>query len=293
VDLTFAEIVASDIPRRTNDLAARIAAERPEVIGLQEVGLWRFGFTPETARFILYDQLELLLAALRRQGVPYRTAAVIDLTDIALPATVGALRLTDRDALLVRVDLPANDQVLNAQGHVFTAYFPFGEFNILSGWISADIVVDGKSFHFVTTHLMSSIPGIPATTDIQAAQTAELIANVGGFAGAVVLSGDWNSDANFGHGPDATPSVAMIESAGIADDWRAANPSDTGATWPLFLQDQKPPRFFAASEPFERIDVFFSKGISVLGQKRVVTTSPLTLPGYASDHAGIVATFGP
>src|SRR5581483_11386642 len=93
VDLTLAEIVASGIPERASALAARIATEKPDIVGLQEAGLWRFGFSPSTANFVLYDQLQLLLNGLKARGVPYRAVAVANLTDIALPATVGAVRL--------------------------------------------------------------------------------------------------------------------------------------------------------------------------------------------------------
>jgi endonuclease/exonuclease/phosphatase family metal-dependent hydrolase len=298
VDLTLAEVVASDIPQRANQLAARIAAEKPDIVGLQEVGLWRFGFTPATANFVLYDQLEILLATLRFHGVSYRAAAVNNLTDLALPATVGAIRFTDRNALLVRSDLPATIQVRNAQPHVFATSLPVPltsstTVSILAGWISADVQVNAKSFHFVTTHLISPIAGVPAATAVQVAQTSELIGALQGIPDPVVISGDLNSDANFGSGEDATPSVALLEAAGYTDDWKAVHPGDPGPTWPLFLQDQTPPKFFAPSTPFERIDLFFSRGISAIDERRIITPAPLTLPRFASDHAGVIATFRP
>jgi hypothetical protein len=40
VDLTFTEIVARDISRRTNDFAARIATERPDPLGSRR---WAYG----------------------------------------------------------------------------------------------------------------------------------------------------------------------------------------------------------------------------------------------------------
>ena len=51
-----------------------------------------------------------------------------------------------------------------------------------------------------------------------------------------LISGDLNSDADFGNGPDATPSVGLIEAAGYQDEWKLVNPFDPGPTWPLFLQ---------------------------------------------------------
>ncbi len=49
VDLTLAEIIASNIPERARLLARQIAAEKPDLVGLQEVTLWRIGLTPAAA----------------------------------------------------------------------------------------------------------------------------------------------------------------------------------------------------------------------------------------------------
>jgi hypothetical protein len=54
---------------------------------------------------------------------------------------------------------------------------------------------------------------------------------------------------------------------------------------------------FAATRPpatsFERIDLFYSAGLPAVDAKRIVTPAQLTLPGYASDHAGVIAEFRP
>lgn len=296
VDLTLAEIEASDIPQRANLLAAKIAGKRPHIVALQEVALWRTGPTPETATNVLYDQLNLLLRALARHGVPYELVAVNTLTDLALPGSSGALRYTDRDTLLVRSDLrrPAF-HISNTHTHIYDAAFDFQGLLVIQGWISADVHVGGSHFRLIATHLMSPVPGVPEATDVQVAQTNELIDALQDLLIPVVLCGDFNSDAEFGNGPDATPSVALIEAAGYADTWRITNPGDPGHTWPLFLDDQlPPPDFFAPFLPFERIDLFFSKGIQVIRAKRILAPAPPgTMPPYASDHAGVIATFRP
>ena len=294
VDLTFTEIVASNIPQRAKLLASRIAAEKPDIVGLQEATVWRVGITPASANFVLYDQVQLLLNALNARGVSYEVAAISNLTDIALPATIGAVRITDRDALLIRSDARfSNVQVTNAQTHIFSAALPFEGTEVTSGWISAEVQVNGKQFRLVSTHLLSSIPGVPLATSIQVAQAAELIDSLKNMTEPVVLSGDFNSDADFGNGPDATPSAALLEAAGYVDDWKVINPTDPGATWPLFLQDQTPPRFFAVSTPSERIDLFLSKGVSPVSEERIFAPAPSGLPGFGSDHAGVLATFRP
>ncbi len=295
VDLTLAEIQASNIPERAELLAAKIAAEQPDMVGLQEVTLWRIGPTPETATQTLYDQLELLLSALATRGSAYEVVAVNRLTDLALPGSNGALRYTDRDALLVRSDLrPPAFHISDTQTHTYDAAFDFQGLVVSQGWISADVHVGNRHFLLVVTHLESPVPGVPEATEVQVAQATELIHTLGDLTIPVVLCGDFNSDANFDNGPDATPSVALIEAAGYADTWRVVNPRDPGATWPLFLEDQAHPKFFRRSVPFERIDLFFSKGIQATSAKKVLAPAPPgTMPPYGSDHAGVIATFQP
>jgi endonuclease/exonuclease/phosphatase family metal-dependent hydrolase len=295
VDLTLGEIQASNIPQRADLLARKIAREQPHMVALQEVTLWRTGPTPETATHVLYDQLKLLLRALARHGAPYDIVAVNILTDLALPGSQGALRYTDRDALLVRSDLRRPTfQISNTETHIYDAAFDFGELPVVHGWISADVQVGHSRFRLVVTHLMSPVPGVPDATDVQVAQATELIQTLHDLTIPVVLCGDFNSDANFGDGPDATPSVGLFEAAGYEDTWKIANPSDRGDTWPLFLDDQfpPPPYFSAPYPPFERIDLFFSRNIQVIRAKRVFAPAPFgSVPPYASDHAGVIATF--
>ena len=110
----------------------------------------------------------------------------------------------------------------------------------------------------------------------------------------VILSGDYNSDAilgSAGSGPDNTDAVSFIEAAGYADSWAVANPSDPGPTWPLFLEDHNPPPpFFVSATPFERIDLILFKGLAVVSSAQV--GAGLTYPNAASDHTGVITTFG-
>jgi endonuclease/exonuclease/phosphatase family metal-dependent hydrolase len=295
VDLTLAEIQASHIRERADLLARKIAREKPDMVALQEVTLWRTGPTPETATHVLYDQLKLLLRALARHGAPYDIVAVNTLTDLALPGSNGALRYTDRDAFLVRSDLrrPAF-HISNTQTHIYEAALDFGGLLVIQGWISADVCVGHSHFRLVVTHLESPVPGVPEATKVQVAQATELIQALQNTTIPVVLCGDFNSDAEFGNGPDATPTVDLIEEAGYADIWRIANPGDSGYTWPLFLEDQAPPEFFIPFTPFERIDLFFSKGIQVISAWQVLAPARHGgMPPYGSDHAGVIATFRP
>ena len=106
VELTYQEVLAADIPQRAALLAAQVADKKPDLIALQEATLWRTGASVDTATTVVFDQLQLLLSSLAADGVPYDIVAVDSLTDLALPkASGGALRITDRDVLLIRADL--------------------------------------------------------------------------------------------------------------------------------------------------------------------------------------------
>jgi endonuclease/exonuclease/phosphatase family metal-dependent hydrolase len=309
VDLTFAELQASNFEGRARLLARQIAKEKPDLVALQEAVLWRFGPTPDTATQVLFDQLGLLLSALEKLDTPYDVVAVNSLSDLALQGDQigGALRYTDRNALLVRSDLrPPRFRISNVHSRTFDAAFPFAGLTITAGWISADVRIGDERLRVVTTHLGSPIQGIPEATDVQVAQAQELIDALSDTRIPLVICGDFNSDANHGGFVDDTPTVGLIEAAGYAEAWpRTHRKRDLGLTWPLFLEDQfpdggLPPPFFAASEPFERIDLFFSKDMDVVSSDRVIAPArgsfkppSFETPPFGSDHAGVIAILRP
>ncbi len=299
VDLTFAELQASGFERRARLMAERVAAKKPDVLAIQEAVLWRFGPTPETATFVLFDQVELLRSALAAAGAPYDLVGIQALNDLALPGDQigGALRFTDRNALLVRADLKRpRFWVDNVQTHQYAAFLPFAGNEIIAGWISADVHVGTGRIAFATTHLETPIAGVPPATDVPVAQALELIDAFKDVTDPVVLCGDFNSDANHGGFVDDTPTVGLIEAAGYTEVWPATHGrGDLGLTWPLSLEDQFPaPPFFVDSKPFERIDLLFMRGLDAIRSERVITPGRgHEMPPYASDHAGVIATFRP
>src|ERR1051326_331260 len=69
VDLTFAELQASNFGQRANLLAQQIALRKPDIVVLEEATLWRTGLAPNDPTIPLFDQIELLRAALKAAGV--------------------------------------------------------------------------------------------------------------------------------------------------------------------------------------------------------------------------------
>ena len=51
--------------------------------------------------------------------------------------------------------------------------------------------------------------------------------------------------------------------------------------------------FFAHSQPFERIDLIFAKGLEVVSVEDILTPGQGVnqFPYFASDHAGVLAVF--
>jgi hypothetical protein len=124
VDLTFSGIQASNLEQRATLLAQKIALEAPDIVALQEATLWQASLRPSGS--VTYDQLALLLAALKRIGSPYEILAVNQVNDLTLPGSqLLALREVERDALLVRASAaPPTLHFSNVHTRIYAESFP-------------------------------------------------------------------------------------------------------------------------------------------------------------------------
>jgi endonuclease/exonuclease/phosphatase family metal-dependent hydrolase len=134
-------VQATDFPARAKVIAAGIAAQNPDVVGLQEVATWRTGdpvvcapdgsglpyINSPVAATVAYDFLASLRAELAALGLQYDVGAVtqsIDVEFCAFKAGSGAppidVRYTDRDVILVRQGMATR----NATGGVYATYIP-------------------------------------------------------------------------------------------------------------------------------------------------------------------------
>jgi endonuclease/exonuclease/phosphatase family metal-dependent hydrolase len=205
------DVDASNFPERAKLLADEIAGAKPDLVGLQEVALWRYqeqsDYSATPATTVRYDFLQLLQDALRARGADYSVAVSQDEFDQELPADrdhsdatndfiCGADedgRLTMRDVILVRdgsdvtVSNPQSGHFENAYRVLLGGVVPI---DVARGWVSVDASTKKSSFHFVNTHLEAF--GDPA---IREAQARELFAPGGPLQapGQVVLVGDINS----------------------------------------------------------------------------------------------------
>jgi endonuclease/exonuclease/phosphatase family metal-dependent hydrolase len=213
----FREVDRTNFPERAVPLAREIKRSRADLIGLQEVALWRqqvpsdLGAPPagigRPATQVRYDFLALLQRELRRIGARYRVVKVQKEFDAELPvdrdgsdATGGPFgadldaRLTMRDVILARQDSEVKTGATHG-GHFKTRYVPVVggiPIPVDRGWVSTEARIgnSGSGFRFVNTHLEAFGPD-----RIREAQARELFAPGGPLRTRKqrVLVGDLNS----------------------------------------------------------------------------------------------------
>ncbi len=285
VRAVWAQVQATDYPQRAQALADEIVENDPLLIGLQEVTTYRRGpvFSPAPAEEVILDFLQILLDELAARGGQYRVVASVENFDGELPHFTGApattfdLRLTDRDVIIARADVPASQlQVLDTDaGNFATALsLPIGgqPTPIVRGWVSADVRHRGKVFRFVNTHP-------EAFSDaVNGAQIAELVAGPLATTLPVVLVGDLNATA-------ASASMQRLDDAGFVDTALTAATRDAGPTCCFNA-------LVTGGSLTSRIDYVLHRGrFEAVAQRRVGHLEADRTPGelYPSDHAGVVA----
>ena len=217
------EVSANDFPTRAKGLAAEILAEKPDLVGLQEVALWRTGppsLAPllgagPSATTVRYDYLQLLLDQLNKGKAQYEVVVSQNEFDLEAPGDENGVagdgpaaegipdaeingRLTMRDVILARRG--SGVQTSNPQSGNFKTLLAvpiLGQsLTINRGWTATDAKVRGSGwFRFVNTHLEAFDPAA-LVPSIRSLQAGELVAPGGPATGSlpVVLVGDLNSD---------------------------------------------------------------------------------------------------
>ena len=290
----YGHILQSDFNSRADALARQIVGRGPDLIALQEVTQIRRqspgdailgGTTPATEPHL--DYLATLLTAIERHGGRYEVVSQIDEVDVELPLLTPNgfvdLRLTDRDVILARTDLPPGHlRTFNARRGNFEAGLPLPiGMKGLRGWCSIDVEIRGRNFRLINTHLEVALP-FPI---IQYLQARELLQGPAETTLPVILAGDFNSDAYGHYGPD-TYSLLTNEGA-FVDLWTVAGGKSLGLTWghDSFLSD--------VTVPFSlRLDLILTRGRNLEATDGAVVDpfiNPIP-PLWFSDHAGVFGT---
>jgi endonuclease/exonuclease/phosphatase family metal-dependent hydrolase len=240
------DVDTNNFPVRAKGLANEILNKKPDLVGLQEVALWRYGplndaapFTCDgdadddppfdcnfTASTVRYDYLKDLMAQLNKNGQNYRVVVNQQEFDFEAPTDYNGVpgdgdspanqdgeendRLTMRDVILARTGQGVVTSRVR-KGHFDHIYEPqvagLVTVHVLRGWTEANVSVrGGHIFRFINTHLEAF--GSPT---IRRDQAKELV-QAGGPAATqlpVILIGDLNSDDNTVQGADRLAFYAL------------------------------------------------------------------------------------
>jgi endonuclease/exonuclease/phosphatase family metal-dependent hydrolase len=209
-------VVATDFPERAEAIADLLAKDHPDVVGLQEVALWETA--PAGAALApTYDFLAILRAELAERDAPYKvlvTNTNFVSPPVPLPPPLGlTVRLTDRDVVIARADLPKSElKPSNAGARTYTASVPItlptgGTAEIIRGWSTVDIKTDDMKYRFANTHLEAF------SDTVRDRQAGQLVRALRRSPHPVVLVGDLNAD------PGTDAARILKKGVGMDDAW--------------------------------------------------------------------------
>jgi len=263
------QLLVTAFDARADLVADAIAPHAPDLLGLQEVCTWTL--EGET----LWDFGALLLGALAERGLDYDVVCEVQTFG-------GQAHLAADSGLPGAITLSGSNVVLRRQGSGVsikqTGSGVFGEalgvrslnadqLSITRGWCGAACEVAGRPFAFVNTHTEAY------AAESRDTQRDELLAAAAGWAGPLVVVGDFNAQP---------ADVGMPEE--FVDAWVA------GGAGPGWTCCQAPDLSNAATQLFERIDYVWARGAEVEHVARFgevpAASNELRWP---SDHAGVVA----
>ena len=316
------EVSQTNFPLRAQGLAAEIAKEKPQLIGLQEVALWRTAtpaslspvFAGPSATTVRFDFLQLLLDQLAAKGQKYVPAVVQNEFDFEAPANENQIpgdgpptapnaelngRLTMRDVILVRQGGPVKVKVADPAGGNFTNIYKPSiagvEVLVQRGWTSVEATASkgkGKkrkkvSFDFVNTHFeaFDDETQVPSIRALQAQELTSAPTSPYGEGPAFGKKVIVVGDLN-SDVPGVKPGDAQAFQTMLDAGFR-----DLGTTDPLSCCVAN--LFTSAPTEFDhRVDHVLTnaKKKQVKRVKAKVTGRTPANGIYDSDHAGIVST---
>jgi endonuclease/exonuclease/phosphatase family metal-dependent hydrolase len=295
----------TSFPTRARLLAREMASRKPDLVGLQEVALWRSGpyslanLGKATVTTVDYDFLKTLQAALKTAGVPYDVVRKQQEADVEGPAYEGNdpnadpnrknVRLTMFDVILKR---KASKVKVTAKGSTnYKAKFAVSlsgiEFAFVRGYTWADAKLGKKKFRFINTHLES------ARSDVALAQANELLASKAKGKRTTIVACDCNSDPL-----DATrkendvPHYSAYRSLtkSLTDQWLKFAPASKGFTSGL-SETVNDANLNGIDHRIDLILARNAKGKALKTQKAWVVGNKLRTSNglWASDHMGVAA----
>lgn len=203
----FRRFLSTNFPVRVKAIAREIASKKPDLVGLQEAEKWKL-IIPDF-QTVTYDFVHLLLTELSKRGLHYRVAARNRNSLSQLPDSQGNIVwLVDRDVILIKEEKPLH--VIRKQQENFKTnlivQLAGQPFELLRGWSSVDVKVDGRIFRMINTHLEF------VDHKIRDAQAKEILDGPAKTRLPVIVTGDLNSSVG------ESPTQTFIK-AGFHDVW--------------------------------------------------------------------------
>ena len=301
----------TSFPVRARLLADEITRTDPDLIGLQEVALWRSGPLQLTqvgvpnATTVDYDFLQILLDALEARGEHYRAVSIGNRADVEAPSFTGSpfngtmsadardVRLTMRDVVLMHVEGGLTTQATGDKvyEHNLVVTVSGASFRFDRGYQWVDVRAGPTKFRFVNTHLEAF------SSDLALAQASELLTATADDRTTVLVC-DCNSDPLNSsikpndHVPHKAPYELITGPGGFTDEWLRWAPAEEGWTSGLSELVNDP-----TADGFDhRIDMVFGRtangGPLAVDRGEVTGTDvadrdPVT-GLWPSDHGGVV-----
>ena len=252
----YQTMLYTNFSARAEAIADEIAANKPQVVGLQEVETF-YKQTPgdfssgnsTPATDLVIDFYAVLDAALKARGMYYDAYTVTN-ADVELPMIdpesdtyLSDVRMVDHDVILVRKGYAASlvlaaNYAVNVGLDIGGTYIEFTR-----GYLVVDVDVKDQVFRFVNTHLE-----VRGSTDsvfrvVQSFQMQELIGTLAYLSSIdpkpIVMVGDFNSAPEdvpgSGYHPlygwlNYTPPYMQAVGAGYLDAWLLQSKYDEGFT---------------------------------------------------------------
>lgn len=317
----YQTMLYTNFSARAEAIADEIAANKPQVVGLQEVETFYkqtpgdfLSGNPTPATELVIDFYAVLDAALKARGMYYdaytMTNADVELPmiDADSPTYFSDVRMVDHDVILVREEhaawlVRAANYATNVGMDIGGTYIEFTR-----GYLVVDVDVKGYVFRFVNTHLEVRSAPDSVFRVVQSFQMQELIGTLDWISSSdtkpIIMVGDFNSDSDdvpgYGYHPlygwlPYMPPYMQAVNAGYLDAWLLQNKYDAGFTSGFDEYVSDPGAVLDA-----RIDLIFvdpkdllvdKVRCDVVGDEVSDMIANPNYPGqylWPSDHAGVV-----
>src|SRR3954469_15069223 len=211
----FDEVRATEPDARMKLVAGEIAKAKPDLVGLQEVTLWRTGPKNDgkPATDVKIDYLATIKQELKKLGASYRVVADQRTLDLEGPTDRDVdIRFTDGNVILARKGVKVtNSKSSDFKNQLVIPTNAVGDVHVNRSFNQLDAKIGRAKIHFVNAHLEAY------STDFRLKQAKELVKGpLKSKKLPTVLVGDLNSGPKLPKKADRPPYLA-IAAAGFKE----------------------------------------------------------------------------